>query len=101
MWIITLFDLPADTKKARKDYSEFRKNLLGEGFQMIQYSVYARFTQSEERARVIRGRVQDFLPPDGEVRVYSLTDLQYGKCEIFRGKVRGTPEKAPRQLTFL
>lgn len=101
MWIMATFDLPTDTKQARKDYTLFRKKLLGEGFKMIQYSVYVRFVKSEERGRVIRERIKAFLPPDGEVRIFRITDIQYGKTEIFRGKVRGTPEEAPRQLNFL
>ncbi len=39
MWIVAMFDLPTDTKKARKDYALFRKHLLEDGFTMMQYSV--------------------------------------------------------------
>ena len=42
VWIFAMFDLPTDTDKARKDYTHFRKNLLKDGFAMLQYSVYAR-----------------------------------------------------------
>ena len=42
VWIFTMFDLPTDTKKARKDYTYFRKKLLRDGFSMLQYSVYVR-----------------------------------------------------------
>jgi len=40
MWIVVLFDLPTDTKAARKEYTRFRKFLLNDGFTMMQYSVY-------------------------------------------------------------
>ena len=36
VWIFAMFDLPTDTKKARKDYTDFRKNLLKNGFTMLQ-----------------------------------------------------------------
>jgi len=35
VWIFAMFDLPTDTKKARKDYTSFRKNLLKDGFSML------------------------------------------------------------------
>ena len=40
MWIVTMFDLPVDTKKARREYTLFRKFLLQDGFTQMQYSVY-------------------------------------------------------------
>ena len=34
-----MFDLPVETSEERKEYRKFRKNLINEGFIMIQYSV--------------------------------------------------------------
>jgi CRISPR-associated protein Cas2 len=48
MWIIVMFDLPTDTKEARKAYHEFREELLNDGFTMLQFSVYARHTQARK-----------------------------------------------------
>jgi CRISPR-associated protein Cas2 len=98
MWIFAMFDLPTDTKKARKDYTYFRKNLLKDGFSMLQYSVYVRHCASEENADVHYGRVKSFLPPDGEVRLVSITDKQFGRMETFWGKLRKPPLPQPRQL---
>ena len=98
MWIFAMFDLPTDTKKARKDYTDFRKNLLKDGFSMLQYSVYVRHCASEENADVHYGRVRKFLPPDGEVRLVAITDKQYGRMETFWGKMRKPAPPAPRQL---
>ncbi|MFC2331310.1 MAG: CRISPR-associated endonuclease Cas2, partial [Treponema sp.] len=39
MWIFCMFDLPTNTKPQRKRASEFRKNLLEDGFEMMQFSV--------------------------------------------------------------
>jgi CRISPR-associated protein Cas2 len=93
-----MFDLPVDTKAARKRYAKFRKLLLEEGFSMLQYSVYARYNASEEFADAIRRRVRQALPPDGQVRVMAVTDRQFGKMEVFLGKTRTKPESAPTQL---
>ena len=98
MWLIALFDLPTDTKEALKEYTVFRKNLLQNGFDMLQYSVYARYCGSEEKAQVHRRRIKSFLPDDGEVRIMSITDVQFAKMKIFHGKIRKAPETAPSQV---
>jgi CRISPR-associated protein Cas2 len=98
MWIIVFFDLPTDTPKARKQYSDFRKNLLEDGFAMMQYSVYYRHCASKENADVHTQRVREYVPPDGEVRVIQFTDKQFERMEIYRGKRRTKNEAAPAQL---
>ena len=40
MWILVFFDLPTDTKKDKKAYALFRKNLCRDGFSMFQFSIY-------------------------------------------------------------
>ena len=98
VWIFAMFDLPTDTKKARKDYTYFRKNLLKDGFSMLQYSVYVRHCASEENATVHYNRIKNFLPPDGEVRLITITDKQFGRMHTFWGKMRKPAPPAPRQL---
>jgi len=101
VWIIVLFDLPTDTKAARKQYTNFRKSLLGNSFTMMQYSVYMRHCASDENAVVHIARVKKSLPHDGEVRIVKITDQQFGRIEVYYGKKRVPTEKAPVQLEFL
>ena len=98
MWVFTMFDLPTDTKPARKAYAQFRKKLIEDGFVMMQYSVYIRHCASEENAEVHVKRVQNALPPDGEVRVLAVTDKQFERMRCFWGKKRTQPETPPAQL---
>jgi CRISPR-associated protein Cas2 len=100
MWIIVLFDLPTDSKTARRQYTHFRKLLLQDGFTMMQYSVYMRHSASEENAQVHVKRVKACLPPEGEIRIMKITDKQFGNIEIFYGKKRKPVEQAPIQLQF-
>ncbi len=100
MWILAMFDLPTDTKQARKSYTRFRKFLLEDGFTMMQYSVYARHCASRENADVHRSRIKSHLPSDGEVRVLTITDKQFERMGIFWGKVRKEPDYVPSQLQF-
>lgn len=100
MWIIVMFDLPTDTKEVRKAYHEFREVLLNDGFTMLQFSVYARHSPSEENAVVHENRVKTFLPDDREVRLLKITDKQFERMKVFHGKMRKATEKAPEQLSF-
>ena len=98
LWILVMFDLPTDTKKARKDYASFRKMLLKDGFTMVQYSVYVRHCASEENADVHYKRVKESLPPDGEVRILTITEKQFSRMQVFWGKMRKPTPPPPRQL---
>ncbi len=98
MWVLTMFDLPVDTKKARKAYSQFRKFLIKDGFNMLQFSVYGRHCPSEENANVHIQRISQSVPPDGEVRIITLTDKQFERMRIFWGKMRKSPELPGKQL---
>jgi CRISPR-associated protein Cas2 len=98
MWVLTMFDLPTDSKVARKRYAQFRKMLLANGFRQMQYSVYSRPCPSRENAEVHVGRVQAHLPPDGEVRLLVITDKQFERMLVFWGKRRTRAEKPPQQL---
>ena len=100
MWVITMFDLPVDTSEARKAYTDFRKVLLDDGFVMLQFSVYARHSPSEENAVVHEKRVKAFLPDDGEVRLLKITDKQFERMKVFHGKMRKATEKSPEQISF-
>lgn len=98
MWILTMFDLPVDTKKARRAYADFRKFLLRDGFSQMQYSVYSRHCASEENATVHVQRVERTIPADGEVRIITITDKQFERMRIFWGKLRTQTPKPPKQL---
>lgn len=86
MWVLVFFDLPTDTKKDKKVYADFRKNLLRDGFTMFQFSIYIRHCASSENADVHIKRVKSFLPENGQVGILCITDKQFGKMELFYGK---------------
>lgn len=98
MWLFAMFDLPVDTKAARKRYAQFRKTLIKEGFSMLQFSVYARYCPSEEVATSYKQRIRPMMPPDGQVRLLSVTERQFGRMEVYFGKRRKAVEDPPVQL---
>lgn len=98
MWLFVMFDLPVRTKAERRRYAQFRKHLLGEGFLSLQYSVYARYFESEEASAGCRRRVAARVPADGRVRLVHITDIQFAKMSVFFGKCIEQPEQPPEQL---
>lgn len=98
MWLFVFFDLPVTTKTGRKRASRFRKNLLQDGFTMMQYSVYTRHCASRESLQVHIKRVNSFMPPDGHVSMLSVTDKQYGLIKNFWGARSKPMDKAPPQM---
>jgi CRISPR-associated protein Cas2 len=100
MWVLAMFDLPTETKAQRRAYTRFRKDLLKDGFSMMQYSVYQRHCASVENAEVHVVRMGGCLPAEGEVRFLVITDKQYGRIRTFWGKSRRPEAKQPTQLEF-
>lgn len=98
MWLIALFDLPTETKEDRKNYREFRNLLLKEGFEQLQYSVYARYVGDDKRSETFKKKIKNAVPPKGEVRIISLTDIQFGKMEIYYQNSKRKPEVKLDQL---
>ena len=101
MWIFAMFDLPTDDKIKRREYTRFRKFLLSQGFTMLQYSVYAKFCSSRESAKVNHKHIKETLPSEGEVRVFMITDKQFGEMSVFYGAKRKDVESKPEQLLLL
>lgn len=100
MWVMVLFDLPTETKKERRDASQFRKKLLESGFMMFQFSIYMRFCQSMENAEMHTKRVKNMLPEKGKVGIFSITDKQFGRMEIFHGIKKQETNPPAQQLTL-
>ncbi len=94
MWILVFFDLPTETKKDKKRYTDFRKKLQSDGFTMFQFSIYIRHCASSENADVHLKRVKSFLPEFGKVGLLTITDKQFGNMQLFYGQ-KPTPSKAP------
>ncbi len=98
MWVMVLFDCPVETKNDRKNYAEFRKMMLKDGFTMFQFSAYLRHCPSRENAEVHVKRVKSKLPPKGHVGILTVTDKQFGMMQIFYGRDEKEKPPIPQQL---
>lgn len=95
-WLLVAFDLPVMTKPQRKAAHDFRQFLLDDGFQMIQYSVYARSCVSFARQETHLGRVKNHIPPEGRVRAIFVTRAQWERSYVIQGSPAA--ETSPEEL---
>lgn len=98
MWVLVFFDLPTETKKDRKVYTDFRKKLQRDGFTMFQFSIYLRHCMSIENANVHIKRVKTFLPEKGHIGILCITDKQFGMMELYYGKSEAQKKTEGQQL---
>lgn len=100
-WLVVYFDLPTTTKEERKNYTDFRKALLEDGYIMIQFSVYARACVTQDRVQTHARRLKTFLPPAGAVRCLFVTNIQWENTFVFYGESpeqTTVPEHLPEQM---
>lgn len=85
MRILVMFDLPVVAKKERRAATKFRKNLLNEGYVMMQYSVYYRICNGYDMAKKHIHQLERIVPKKGSVRVILLTEKQFSDMKLLVG----------------
>lgn len=85
MRLFVFFDLPVTQKEDRKIATRFRKDLLNEGFTMLQFSVYCRVCRGQDIVEREIRRIKQVLPPKGNIRILQVTDKQYGNMQFLVG----------------
>lgn len=85
MRLMVFFDLPVVTRAERRAYTQFRKFLLNDGYDMIQYSVYGRILNGRDAEKKHMERLVSNLPPDGSVRCMTVTEKQYASTILLVG----------------
>lgn len=86
MRIMIFFDLPVVKKTDRKVYSKFRRFLLKDGYNMLQFSVYARLCNGPDMANKHIARLKDNIPLKGSIRCLVVTEKQYSEMKFLVGK---------------
>lgn len=85
MRMLVFFDLPVVTRAERRAYAQFRRFLLNDGFDMIQFSVYGRILNGRDAEEKHLQRVIANLPPEGSVRVLTVTEKQFASMKLLVG----------------
>lgn len=85
MRMLVFFDLPTVTKAQRRAYAVFRRFLLNDGYDMIQFSVYGRILNGNDGAQKHMQRLLCNLPSEGSVRVLTVTEKQFAGMKLLVG----------------
>ena len=93
MRILVMFDLPVVAKKERRRAAKFRKNLLDEGYVMMQYSVYYRICNGYDMAKKHIHHLERMVPDKGSVRAILLTEKQFSDMKLLVGDPLPIEEK--------
>lgn len=102
MRMIVFFDLPVTEKAAQKAATKFRNFLINDGYLMIQYSVYSRVCNGYDAVKAHEKRLKQHLPPNGSVRLLTITEKQYESMQILLGEyIQSDIPVAYEQLTLL
>ena len=86
MRIIVFFDLPTITDKDRREYRQFRKLLIKNGFIMMQESVYTRMVLNQTVQKSVIETLKRCKPPAGLVQALIITEKQFAGTVTIAGE---------------
>ncbi|MFA7411620.1 MAG: CRISPR-associated endonuclease Cas2 [Tissierellaceae bacterium] len=81
MRVICMFDLPVVTDNEKRAYREFRKFLLKNGFEMLQFSIYIRTCPNRSFAKKFYKKIEINSPRKGDIRLLTITEKQFEDME--------------------
>lgn len=82
MRLLLFFDLPRYTATEIKEANIFRKQLIKNGFIMLQESVYCKLALNDTVMEAIKSKVLKFLPHNGNIMMLKVTEKQFERMEI-------------------
>jgi len=102
MRLLVFFDLPMVTRAERRAYTIFRRFLINDGYDMIQYSVYGRILNGKDAESKHLKRLVDSLPPAGSIRCMTVTEKQFAGMKLLVGMplFQGKAVKSEQMLLF-
>ena len=86
MRLLVFFDLPVVKDEERRDYQKFRRFLINDGYNMVQFSVYSRICNGIDATNKHISRLMHNLPSKGSVRYLQITEKQYTQMKFLVGK---------------
>ena len=95
MRLLLFYDLPMNSKRNQRVYSNFRKYLIKNGYMIIQYSIYSKIFSNRDSAIKHISVLKNNLPDKGSVRTMLVTEKQYARMQI----LVGNKSKMEEQIT--
>lgn len=82
MRMMLFFDLPMVSTTDRRNYVQFRRFLLNDGYDMIQFSIYGRIVNGQDAETKHLKRLVANLPPRGSIRLMTVTEKQFAGIQL-------------------
>lgn len=86
MRALVFFDLPTLTIEDRKNYRNFRKILIKNGFIMLQEYVYCKMLTTPAVEKSVHHMLMLNKPSSGVVQYLTVTEKQFAKMEFIVGE---------------
>lgn len=101
MRMLVFFDLPTLTSENRRNYRKFRKELITNGFFMLQESVYCRMVINEAMAKTVVAKLDTLKPPEGMICAMIVTEKQFANIHFISGEYKGDVVTSTESLVIL
>lgn len=101
MRVIVFFDLPVQTSEQRREYAQFHKHLIKDGFVMMQESVYCKLALNLSAAGAVMESIRRNKPPEGLVQMLVVTEKQFGRMEYVVGESHSEIVDSDERTVFL
>lgn len=96
-----MFDMPTLTPTDKRDYRQFRKFLINEGFMMHQFSVYTKILLNDTASQAMVRRLRKNTPKKGHVTLLKVTEKQFARMIYLHGERDSSVANADNRLLFL
>lgn len=95
-----MFDLPTETSSDRRNYRNFRKFLIKNGYAMMQYSVYSKIILNQTILKHQKIKLKQHAPSKGFVETIIVTEKQYANKEVIVGEEERTKQEISIERTI-
>ena len=85
MRLLCFFDLPMETAQEKRTYRNFRKELIANGFEMLQFSVYYRTCQIGVLLISFIKDCNKVIYQQVNVRLLAVTEKQFSEMTLIVG----------------
>ena len=101
MRLIVFFDLPVETSEQQREYRQFRKFLVRNGFVMMQESVYSKIVLNPTAAAAVQENVRKHKTSGGLIEMMLVTERQFERIEIVVGEPQSEVVDSDDKLVIL
>ena len=101
MRLLVMFDLPTETVDDQRNYRQFRKMLIKNGFVMMQESVYTKLMVSPSAHFTVMQTLRKNRPPKGFVCALEVTEKQFAAMECIVGESHSEVLDTDERLVIL